>query len=79
MAGNRLFGHQGLLARSRRIVVKHGSALPPKLLIGKVSGIDNRPPLVRRPLSRGRLTHEAKKRLPCYPFFLVGSARTHRP
>jgi hypothetical protein len=30
MAGNCLFGHQGLLARSRQIVVKHGSALPPK-------------------------------------------------
>jgi hypothetical protein len=27
MAGNRLFGHQGQLARSRQIVVKHGSAL----------------------------------------------------
>jgi hypothetical protein len=27
MAGNRLFGHQGLLARSHHIAVKHGSGL----------------------------------------------------
>jgi hypothetical protein len=51
MAGNRLFGHQGLVARSRRIVVNHGSALLPNRLIGKVIGIDKRAPLVRRPLT----------------------------
>ncbi len=33
-------GHQGLLARSRQMVVKHGSALVTYQLIGKVSNVN---------------------------------------
>jgi hypothetical protein len=35
-------------------------------LIDKVSEIDKRAPLVRRPLTYRGLTHEAWKRLPCF-------------
>ena len=79
MAGNRLFGHQGQLARSRPIVVERGSALLANLLIGKMSEINKRAPLLRRPLTYGALTHEARKRCPYFVSFFFGAERTHRP
>ena len=77
MAGNRLFRHQGQLARSRQTVVKHRSALLTNLLICKARETGKRAPLMRRPLPYGGLIHEAWKRLPY--FFLGLSVRTHRP